>query len=88
MEGGSNEIICQETLQTYIEADADNQLQIVGKVVNKHSKLYGVPIEGRYYISVCMRLGSCYVDTKGERCDNPFWTIIDVNDKNKSYPPG
>lgn len=35
-----------------------------------------------------MRLGSCYVDTKGERCDNPFWTIADINDKNKSYPPG
>lgn len=58
-------------------------MQIVGKIVNKHSKLYGVPIESFYYISVCMRLGSCYVDTKGERCNDPFWTITDVNDKSK-----
>lgn len=50
--------------------------------MNKHSKLYGVPIENYYYISVCMKLGSCYVDTKGERCNDPFWTITDVNDKN------
>lgn len=61
----------------------DNQLQIVGKIVNKHSKLYGVPIENFYYISVCMRLGACFVDTRGERCLDPFWTITDVNDKNK-----
>jgi len=88
VESLSNEVIAQETLQTYIEADADNQLQIVGKIINKHSKLYGVPIENFYYISVCMRLGSCYVDTKGEKCESPFWTITDVNDKNKSYPPG
>jgi len=63
----------------------DNQLQIVGKVINKHSKLFGVPIENFYYISVCMKLGSCYVDTKSERCNDPFWTITDVNDKNKAF---
>jgi hypothetical protein len=63
----------------------DNQLQIVGKLINKHSKLFGVPIENFYYISVCMKLGSCYVDTKGERCNDPFWTITDVNDKNKAF---
>jgi hypothetical protein len=57
----------------------------VGKVINKHSKLHGVPIENFYYISVCMRLGACYVDTRGERCNDPFWTITDVNDKNKSF---
>lgn len=58
-------------------------MQIVGKVVNKHSKLHGLPIENFYYISVCMRLGACYVDTKGERCADPFWTITDVTDKSK-----
>lgn len=83
VESLSNEIIAQETLQTYIECDADNQLQIVGKVVNKHSKLHLVPIENYYYISVCMRLGSCFVDTRSERCNDPFWTITDVNDKTK-----
>jgi hypothetical protein len=30
-----------------------------------------------------MRLGACYVDTKGERCADPFWTITDVTDKSK-----
>lgn len=83
MESLQNEVIAQETLQTYIECDGDNQLQIVGKVVNKHSKLHNVPIENFYYISVALKLGSCYVDTKGERCNDPFWTITDVSDKNK-----
>jgi hypothetical protein len=59
----------------------------VGKVINKHSKLFGVPIENFYYISVCMKLGACYVDTRGEKCNDPFWTITDVNDKNKSFSP-
>ena len=71
-------------MQTYIECDADNQLQIIGKIINKHSKLYNVPIENFYYISVCMKLGSCYVDAKGEKCQDPFWTITDINDKNKT----
>jgi hypothetical protein len=31
-----------------------------------------------------MRLGSCFVDAKGERCQDPFWTITDINDKNKT----
>jgi len=83
VESLSNELIVKETLQTYIECDADNQPQIVGKVVPKHSKLHGLAIENFYYISVSMRLGSCYVDMRGERCTDPFWTLTDVNDKSK-----
>lgn len=59
-------------------------MQIVGKVINKHSKLFGLPIENFYYVSVCMRLGACFVDAKGERCPDPLWTMIDVSDKNKA----
>ncbi len=36
-----------------------------------------------------MRLGANYIDGKGEKCTDPFWTITDVNDKNKtSYIKG
>jgi hypothetical protein len=31
-----------------------------------------------------MRLGACFVDTKGEKWADPVWTMIDVNDKNKT----
>ena len=31
-----------------------------------------------------MKLGSCYLDAKGEKCQDPFWTITDINDKNKT----
>ena len=43
-----------------------------------------MPIENYYYVSVCMRLGSCYIDSHANECKDPYWTIIDVNDKNKS----
>jgi len=59
-------------------------MAIVGKVIGKHSKLYGMPIENYYYISVCMKIGSCYVDPHSNECRDPYWTIVDVNDKNKS----
>lgn len=84
VENLQNEVIVQEALQTYIECDSDNQLSIVGKVISKHSKLHGMPIENYYYMSVCMKLGACYVDAHANECKDPFWTITDVNDKNKS----
>ena len=43
-----------------------------------------MPIENYYYVSVCMRLGACFVDSHANECRDPFWTITDVNDKNKS----
>ena len=42
-----------------------------------------MPIENYYYIQVCMRLGSCYIDSHANECKDPYWTIIDVNDKSK-----
>lgn len=61
----------------------DNQVQILGKVIKNHSKLYGMPIENYYYISVCLKIGNCYIDMKANECKDPFWTISDVNDKTK-----
>ena len=84
VENLQNEVLVQETLQTYIECDNDNQLQIIGKVVNKHSKLYGLCIENYYYMSVCMRLGATYVDARANESKDPVWTMVDVNDKNKA----
>jgi len=31
-----------------------------------------------------MKLGSSFIDAKGEKCQDPFWTITDINDKNKT----
>jgi hypothetical protein len=31
-----------------------------------------------------MKLGACYVDGKGERCNDGISTIIEVNGKNKA----
>ena len=59
-------------------------MAIVGKVIGKHSKLFGMPIENYYYISVCMKIGSSFVDPHANECRDPYWTIVDVNDKNKS----
>jgi hypothetical protein len=55
----------------------------VGKVIKQHSKLFNVPIDN-FYVTVCMKLGACYVDGKGERCNDGISTIIEVNDKNKA----
>ena len=31
-----------------------------------------------------MRLGSCYIDGRGNESRDPHWTITDINDKNKT----
>ena len=31
-----------------------------------------------------MRLGNCYLDSKGNECKDPYWTITDINDKSKN----
>lgn len=43
-----------------------------------------MPIENFYYIFVCMKIGANHVDQFGNECKDPYWTIVDVNDKNKS----
>jgi hypothetical protein len=41
-------------------------------------------IENYYYISVSIRLGSCFIDSRANETKDPVWTITDVNDKSKS----
>lgn len=45
--------------------------------------MFGMPIENYYCISVCLKLGNCYIDMKAMECKDPFWIVSDVNDKSK-----
>lgn len=43
-----------------------------------------MPIENYYYISVCLKLGNCYIDLRASETKDPFWTISDINEKLKT----
>ena len=61
----------------------DNNLLFVGRVVKNNSKMYNMPILPNYYISVCAKLGSSFIDMKCRDSPDPIWTLYDVGDKNK-----
>ena len=54
---------------------------MVGKVIKKHSKLFNLPIESYYNISVCVKLGASYIDPRCKEINDPYWTLSDLRDK-------
>jgi len=40
-------------------------------------------MDPQHYISVCLELGSTYIDLKLNEQRDPYWTMVDLNDRSK-----
>ncbi len=64
-------------MQTYFDIGHNNEIQIVGKLVPGHTRAGRISLEelGDGYISVALKLGATYVDTKCKANETPSWTL-------------
>ena len=64
-------------MQTYLEIGPHNDLQIVGRLIRNHSKIGRKSLDqlGNAAISVCTKLGDCFVDAKCRPRDFESWTM-------------
>jgi len=50
----------------------------MGNVIRSHSKLSQLPVEGLYYVSACLKLGSQYINRQCKVTIEPDWIGTDV----------
>jgi len=50
----------------------------MGTVVRSHSKLSRLPLEGQYFVSACLKLGSQYINHQCKETIEPQWIKTDI----------
>ena len=52
----------------------------MGNVIKSYSKLSRLPLEGHYFVSTCLKLGSQYINNQCKETIEPQWIKIDIGE--------
>jgi hypothetical protein len=52
----------------------------MGNVIRQHSKLSKVPIDSKYYVSACLKLGSQFINHQCKETIEPYWIKTDIGE--------
>ena len=53
----------------------------MGNVIRQHSKLSKLPLEGQYFVSACLKLGSQFINHQCKDTDQPHWIKTDIGEQ-------
>jgi hypothetical protein len=53
----------------------------MGNVIRSHSKLSKLPLEGQYFVSACLKLGSQFINHQCKETIEPNWIKTDIGEQ-------
>lgn len=80
-------------MQTYIEISQESagqtqqqELLIIGRVTPFYSRMSKTPMDSKYNVSVCLKLGAKYVNELCQEIYQPRWITTDIGDEDVNAP--